>query len=201
MDAIQNYMHENVVDISSSASAKEAANKMLENSIGSLLVREDDKYIGILTHRDMSEKVVASNLNSEETTVASIMESPLITLDAFLPMNEALLSMKKNKIRHIVATMDGEVVGILSIQDFAHYHSLSIADPVSEFWSESEVLLDEKMFKQAFDKLLFCMSDKLGDRSKTGKAIKEKQPLSIIIKVAKEEGLNDFAEIMKLSND
>ena len=61
------------------------------------------------------------------------MESPLITLEASLPMNEALLAMKKNQIRHIVATVDGKIAGVLSITDFARYHSLSIADPVSVF--------------------------------------------------------------------
>ena len=47
------------------------------------------------------------------------MESPLITLEASLPMNEALLAMKKNQIRHIVATVDGKIAGVLSITDFA----------------------------------------------------------------------------------
>ena len=173
-------MNKNLFSINSNASIRDAANTMLDKSISSILAMKEEKYVGIETHHNMSVKVVAPGLDPNETKVASIMEGPLITLDASLPMNEALLSMKKNHVRHIVATVDGEVAGILSIQDFAHYHSQNIADPISTFWCNSEVLLDEGMFKYALDKLLSGMSDKLGSSSKTGKAIKEGEPLSII---------------------
>ena len=109
--------------------------------------------------------------------------------------------MKKNHIRHIVATVAGEAVGILSIHDFAHYHSRKISDPVSSFWSNSEVLLDEESFKFALDKLLSGMADKLGDSSKTERAIRNKEPLAQIAQQAKEEGLNGFFDILKLSID
>jgi len=199
MDKIQSYIHENIFSISSKTSAREAANTMLDNSITSLLVMEEDKYVGIVTHRDISEKVVAQGLDPSETKLASIMTSPLITLDASLPMNEALLSMKKNEIRHIVATVNGEVAGIISTHDLVRYQSLSIADPVFEFWSNSEVLLDENTFKFALDKLLSAMRNSLGDPSKTGRAIKDEEPLPIIAQYAIDEGLNDFADILKLS--
>lgn len=199
MDKIQSYIHENIFSISSKTSAGEAANTMLDNSITSLLVMEEDKYVGIVTHRDISEKVVAQGLDPSETKLASIMTSPLITLDASLPMNEALLSMKKNEIRHIVATVNGEVAGIISTHDLVRYQSLSIADPVFEFWSNSEVLLDENTFKFALDKLLSAMRNSLGDPSKTGRAIKDEEPLPIIAQYAIDEGLNDFADILKLS--
>ena len=106
--------------------------------------------------------------------------------------------MKKNQIRHIVATVDGKVAGILSITDFAHYHSLTLADPVSEFWSNSEALLDEKMSAYALEKLLRGMAEKLGDESKTTKAIRDKEARSVIIECATGEGLNDFADILNL---
>jgi len=201
MEKIQSYMNKNLSIISSEASAKEAANKMLGDLVHSLIVVEGGKHIGIVTDVDITRKVVAPGLEPEETKVASIMESPLITLAASLPMEEALLSMKKNRIRHIVGTEDGKVAGMLSIQDFAHYHSQSIADPVSEFWSNSEVLLDEQMFKYALDKLLSTIADKLGDASKTGKAVKDKESLPIIAQRAKEEGLNDFFDILRLATE
>ena len=194
-------MNKNLFSINSNASIRDAANTMLDKSISSILVMKEEKYVGIVTHHNMSVKVVAQGLDPNETKVASIMEGPLIAWDASLPMNEALLSMKKNHVRHIVATVDGEVAGILSIQDFAHYHSQNIADPISTFWCNSEVLLDEGMFKYALDKLLSGMSDKLGSSSKTEKAIKEGEPISIIAQYAIDEGLNELAESLKLSTN
>jgi len=199
MDKIKDHMNENLSAVNSEASAKGAACVMQDKSISSIMVMDGTNYVGIVTHRDMSEKVVAQGLDPNETKVASIMESPLITLDASLPMNEALLSMKKNRIRHIVVTVDNKVVGILSITDFAHYHSQTISDPVTEFWSNSEVLLDDNMFNYAMKKLLDGMVDKLGDASKTGRAIKNEELLPTIAQYAMDEGLNDFADILKLS--
>jgi signal-transduction protein with cAMP-binding, CBS, and nucleotidyltransferase domain len=201
MDKIQSYMNHELSIISSEASVKEAANKMLDDLVHSLIVMAGGKHIGIVTEVDITHKLVAPGLDPNETRVASIMESPLITLDASLPMDEALLVMKKHHIRHIVATVDNQVTGILSIHGFAHYHSRNISDPVSEFWSNSEVLLDEQKFKNALDKLLSTIADKLGDASKTGKAIKAKEPLPIIAQFATEEGLNDLSCILRLATE
>ena len=198
MDKITLYMHEEILVTPSETSAKEVACIMKESSVSSLLVMEKDDYVGIVTHRDMSEKLVAEGLDQDRVTAASLMESPLITMEASLPMNEALLAMKKNQIRHIVATVDGKVAGILSITDFANYHSQTLADPVSEFWSNSEDLLDENRANHALDELIRSMAEKLGDESKTTKAIRGKEARSVIIECATEEGLNDFADILNL---
>jgi len=198
MDKIRRYMHADMKAVDSMASAKEAACIMRDHSISSLFVMENDDYVGIVTHRDMSVKLVAQGLDPSGVTAGSLMESPMITLDASLPMNEALLTMKKNHIRHIVATIDNKVAGILSIADFAHYHSLSLADPVSDFWSDSEALLDENASNYALEKLLHGMADKLGDESKTARAIQDKETVSSVLQYATGEGLNDFAEILNL---
>ena len=79
------------------------------------------------------------------------------------------------------------------------FQSLRIADPVFEFWKNSEGLLDESTSKFALDKLLSAMRNSLGDPSKTGRAIKDEEPLPIIAQYAIDEGLSDFADILKLS--
>jgi signal-transduction protein with cAMP-binding, CBS, and nucleotidyltransferase domain len=198
MDKIRRYMHEDILAVKSNVSAKEAACVMRDNSTSSLLVMENNDYVGIITHRDMSEKLAAEGLDPNEIKVASLMNSPLITLDASLPMDEALLAMKKNGLRHIVATVDSKVAGILSITDFAHYHSLTLSDPVSEFWSNSEDLLDKSTSMYALDKLLKGMADKLGDESKTTRAIRDNGEVALILERAMDEGLQDFADALKI---
>ena len=56
MDTIRLYMHKDIKVIKSEASAKEPACIMRDSSISSLLALENDDYVEILTHRDMSEK-------------------------------------------------------------------------------------------------------------------------------------------------
>ncbi|MBT5029110.1 MAG: CBS domain-containing protein [Nitrospinaceae bacterium] len=198
MDKIRRYMNVDIQVTGSEMSAKEAAFIMRSNSISALLVVDNNEYIGLLTHRDMSDKLVAEGLDPNEVKVTSLMETPLVTLDASLPMNEALLTMKKNRIRHVIATVDGKVAGILSITDFAHYVSLNISDPVSSFWSNSEALLDESTSSFAVEKLLKGMAEQLGGESKTTEAIKNKEEMVVIMKHATAEGLHDFADILKI---
>ncbi len=62
-------------------------------------------------------------------------------------------------------------------------------------------MLDEESFKYALDKLLSGMADKLGNSSKTERAIRDKEPLAIIAQQPKEEGLNDFFDILKLATE
>jgi len=199
MDKIRKFMSKNLIVVKVAATIQEAAMAMRDNDVHSVIVKDRNQYVGILTGVDITRKVVAPRLDPEQTKVSSIMERPLITLDKSLPMDEALLAMKKNQIRHIVVTNDSKVVGILSINDFVRYHSLNIIDPVAAFWRDSEALLDESAFKYALDKLLNGMSQKLGETSRIGMAIWNKEPLPVIIQYAEEEGLKDFADILRLA--
>ncbi|MEE9258309.1 MAG: CBS domain-containing protein, partial [Nitrospinaceae bacterium] len=135
MDKIENYMSEDLIVIDVGATIQDAAMAMRDNDVHSVIVKEEREYVGILTGVDITRKIVAPGLDPAQTKVSLIMESPLYTIDAGLPMDEALLAMKKNHTRHIVVTCNSNVTGILSINDFVRYHSQNINDPVAEFWS------------------------------------------------------------------
>ncbi|MFT4578284.1 MAG: CBS domain-containing protein [Nitrospinales bacterium] len=93
MNKIKDHMNKFSSTINSDASAKEAACIMRDNLISSIMVVEGDDYVGIVTHRDMSEKVVSPGIDPDKVKVGSIMERLFVTLDASLHMDEALLSM------------------------------------------------------------------------------------------------------------
>ncbi len=192
-------MSEDLIVVKMEATIQEAAMAMRDSNVHAVIVKEERKYVGILTDADITRKVVAPELDPAETKVTLIMGSPLYTIDASQPMNEALLAMKKNHTRHMVVTRDNNVAGIISITDFAHYHSKNISDPIAEFWNNNEELLVESTFGQAIDKLLEGMSEKLGNSSKLGQAIINKEPLPVIAQYAEEEGLQEFVSILKLA--
>ncbi|MBC8284038.1 MAG: CBS domain-containing protein [Nitrospinae bacterium] len=122
MDEIRYYMEETILTIDSLATAKEAAEMMHENSVSSLLVDQGGKYSGFLTDTDLTRKLVAKNLNPEETTVSIIASESIISLDANLTMTEAYDCMKEKNIRHLVITDKDNVCGVLSIKDFANFY-------------------------------------------------------------------------------
>src|SRR3989337_3932821 len=71
-----------IVSIDSKAKAKDAARLMVEKRIGSLVANREGLPFGIITERDMMEKIVAQGIDPAKVTVAEIMTVPLATVDA-----------------------------------------------------------------------------------------------------------------------
>jgi CBS domain-containing protein len=53
------------------------------------------------------------------------MTSPLLTMDRFLPIDQANEFMRKNKIRHLVVTESEKIVGVISVRDLVAYYAQS----------------------------------------------------------------------------
>lgn len=123
MDEIRDYMISTVLNIDIESSVQEAAQFMVSHSIGSVLVKEFDEYVGIVTERDLTRKVLGKGLNPDITRVTEIMTSPILSMDCYLPIEEANRFMHKNKIRHLVVTEEDKIVGILSVKDLVAYFS------------------------------------------------------------------------------
>lgn len=101
-------------------SIQEAAEIMSEKRVGSILIVEEKKPIGIITDKDLRLKI-ATGLVSIRKKVSSIMSSPVITVPEKITVAEAQIAMLKNKITHLCITKDGtpnsELKGIMSEHD------------------------------------------------------------------------------------
>ena len=127
MAKIEQFMEETLLSIEPSASVADAAKLMLEKKVGALLVSEllvsdGNAYPGIVTAVDFSNKVLAKGLDPEKTKIAEIMAKPLISLDRDQSMKDAYRCMHQHNIRHLAVTQNEDVVGMLSIKDFANYY-------------------------------------------------------------------------------
>ncbi len=123
MEEIGDYMASPVFRIEAEDSAQDAAAFMEGNHIGSLIVQDVGDDIGIVTERDLSTKVVASGKDPSEVKIRDIMTSPVLTMDRYLPVEEANTFMQKNKIRHLAITEEDRIVGILSVRDLIKFFS------------------------------------------------------------------------------
>ena len=97
--------------VASNATISEAARIMDQKLIGSILIEGNNKIIGIVTERDILRKVVAKGKNVETTMVKDVMSYPLITIDANEDALEASRIMDEKRIRRLVVTENGKVVG------------------------------------------------------------------------------------------
>tara|TARA_Y100000310_G_scaffold318878_1_gene373431 strand:- start:167 stop:577 length:411 start_codon:yes stop_codon:yes gene_type:complete len=107
---VKEIMH-NTTKISSDMSVAEAAAMMDKKSIGSVLIENDNKIVGIMTERDILKKIVAKSENPDVLRVRDIMSWPLITIDANEDIEIASRKMCSNKIRRLVVTENNQIVG------------------------------------------------------------------------------------------
>ena len=112
-----------VLSVGSDTTVREASLYMFKCKVGSMLVKENDGYIGILTEADINHKLVSKDLSPEATLVTEIMTSPVLTLSGDLPISEANNFMAKNKIRHLAVVLEGKITGMFSIQNLVNYYA------------------------------------------------------------------------------
>jgi diguanylate cyclase (GGDEF)-like protein/putative nucleotidyltransferase with HDIG domain len=107
-----------IITIGHNTSIKEAAVKMFTNKVSCLIVNNDDgEFIGLVTERDIVNRVVASSMDIEKTTISNIMSTHIISCSPNTPSSEVREIMTANQIRHLPIIDTGSVVGILSTRD------------------------------------------------------------------------------------
>ncbi|WP_454061840.1 CBS domain-containing protein [Candidatus Nitrospira salsa] len=110
-------MRRNIEQISGEETILTAAQHMTHKQIGALLVTESSKMIGIVTERDLIQKVMAFNHDPKHIHVSAIMNQPLIGIDINRTVHDASDLMAEKWIRHLPVTENGNIVGILSVRD------------------------------------------------------------------------------------
>jgi CBS domain-containing protein len=104
----------------STTTAKEIAEIMTKKNVGAILVIEDKLPIGIITDKDLRNKIVTGEFPIS-TTAGLIMTAPVITYPKKMTVTQAQMAMMKSNISHLCLTKDGtantKAVGILSKHD------------------------------------------------------------------------------------
>jgi CBS domain-containing protein len=109
--------------INPSNTAQEAAKKMRDKEVSSLVVTDsEDKPIGIVTERDLVRQVCTKDVSSNSIIVHHIMSSPIATIDANSSVEVAADIMIQDKVRHLLVMEDeNKVLGIVTSSDFLGY--------------------------------------------------------------------------------
>jgi len=117
MDEIFNYMASPVFSIDAQATVEEGAKYLCENKVSSLLVKENEEYVGIVTQTDLVERAIAKGLDPKTIRMNSIMSKPIIKMDHYLTRRDAHEFMIGKHIKHLAVTKDGKIVGLLTLRD------------------------------------------------------------------------------------
>ena len=109
---------QDLAQLSSTSTIREAARYMVEHSVGSVLVVENGALCGIFTERDALKIFVATRRNPDFTHLADVMTETPQTLPPDASPQDAAQRMAAGKFRHMpVVDPDGRVLGVVSQRD------------------------------------------------------------------------------------
>ena len=122
---IEKLMIRNVVTLQENASVHEAVQLLNKHKIGCLIVLSDNDQIrGIITERDLLERVLEQCRNPKQTRVTEIMTRKVITGTPDMDALEATRLMFKLKVKKLPITQNNRLVGIVTLTDIARATSI-----------------------------------------------------------------------------
>lgn len=99
-------------------SVREAAKIMASANVGSVVILERDRMIGLFTERDLLRRVMLPDLRTDETKVSEVMTREVISAAPELSAAEGARLLREHHIRHLpILCTQGELLGVLSIRD------------------------------------------------------------------------------------
>ncbi len=107
----------NAISVTPDTPVIDALKVMADNNIGSVMVMENNKYMGIITERDYCRKVILKGKNSTNTKVSEIMTSDLPHIKPEDTVEHCMELMTDSKIRYLPVFVKDELKGIISITD------------------------------------------------------------------------------------
>jgi signal-transduction protein with cAMP-binding, CBS, and nucleotidyltransferase domain len=113
---IRAFVTKRLVGVEADKTVEEAARRMAEFNISSIVVMEEDEIVGLLTDTDLKARVVAKGLGPE-TPVREVMTRELIAADIGMPVREVLALMADKSIKHVLIKEEDQFVGMVTFRD------------------------------------------------------------------------------------
>jgi len=117
MMLVRDVMSKDVKMVSPDSSVKEVVADMNKFNIGSIVVVQGDRPVGVISERDILRRVVEPCLASEALTARQVMTSPVVTISEMASIEEAASLMAKKKVRKIPVMNKQKLVGIVTFTD------------------------------------------------------------------------------------
>lgn len=113
-------------------SVLEALKLMADQNIGSVMVMDDGRYMGIMTERDYSRKIILKGRNSTDTPVSEIMSSDFPRITPADSIDYCMQLMSDKNVRYLPVFEGEQTMGIISINDVVRETILSHEETITQ---------------------------------------------------------------------
>ncbi len=119
-----------VLTVDEASSVKDASIIMAKHKVGSLVVTDGKRPLGIITERDVITGIAAKDRKSSSVAVSEIMSKKLVTIDQESLIDDAVYLMLKNKIKKLpVLDSENQLVGMITSTDI-----VANSDEIGQFY-------------------------------------------------------------------
>jgi len=98
-------------------SVQEVVATMSKYDISSVIVVQEKRPVGLITHKDIISKIVQTRIPPDAVKAIEVMTTPVVTISEDASIEEAARVMSKKHIKKLVIVRDGELVGIITSSD------------------------------------------------------------------------------------
>ena len=117
---VRDIMSKDVKVVGADSSVKEVVAAMNKFNIGSIVVVQSERPVGVISERDILRRVVEPSLAPETLTARQVMTSPVFTIRETATVDEAAKLMAKKRVRKLPVMSKEELVGIVTFTDIVN---------------------------------------------------------------------------------
>jgi len=117
MIVVRDVMSKDVRVVRPDTSVKEVVATMNKFDIGSIIVVQGERPVGIITERDILRRLVEPCLAPETLTARQIMTSPVLTIDETASIEEVAKLMAKKRVKRLPVMNNGKLIGVITYTD------------------------------------------------------------------------------------
>ncbi|MCF2135698.1 MAG: CBS domain-containing protein [Candidatus Thorarchaeota archaeon] len=129
--SVRDIMAVNVITITPDATALDAAKVMAKMDIGSVIIVDKQRAVGIITEADIVRRVIAKEADPKTTQAREIMSSPLIHVTPDTALTDTMRVMARSGIRRVIVLKNDSLAGIITSRDILKW-SPELIDVLSE---------------------------------------------------------------------
>lgn len=108
-----------LLSIEPTGRATDAVKTMSEQNLGSLIVFEQERMVGVLTFREILQALAQRNGNLGDVRVAEIMVRDPVTAGPEMEVNDLRRTMLESGARYLPVVQDEKLLGVISFRDVA----------------------------------------------------------------------------------
>ena len=108
-----------LLTIEPSGRASEAVKVMAEQNLGSLIVLDQGRMVGVLTFREVLQAMAQRGQAAGEVRVADIMVRDPVTAEPDMEVNDLRRAMLDSGARYLPVVQEGKLLGVISFRDVA----------------------------------------------------------------------------------